>query len=41
MDLKYAFQTHGKLYLILEYLPGGELFTQLDKECMLMEDTAK
>lgn len=25
-DLRYAFQTCGKLYLILEYLPGGELF---------------
>uniref|UniRef100_A0A4W5QC85 non-specific serine/threonine protein kinase n=1 Tax=Hucho hucho TaxID=62062 RepID=A0A4W5QC85_9TELE len=26
VDLIYAFQTGGKLYLILEYLSGGELF---------------
>ena len=25
VDLIYAFQTPGKLYLILEYLSGGEL----------------
>ena len=28
------------MYLILEYLSGGELFMQLQKERMLMEDTA-
>jgi hypothetical protein len=32
VNLKYAFQTGGKLYLILNYLPGGELFTFLEKE---------
>ncbi|XP_025092900.1 ribosomal protein S6 kinase beta-1-like isoform X3 [Pomacea canaliculata] len=40
VELKYAFQTDGKLYLILEYLPGGELFTRLDTEGILMEDAA-
>lgn len=69
MDLLYAFQTGGKLYLILEYLsgkasgvflfptlleikdkplntpvllflPGGEVFMQLEKEGIFMEDTA-
>lgn len=40
VDLKYAFQTGGKLYLVLEYLPGGELFMQLEKEGILMEDHA-
>ncbi|XP_025091698.1 ribosomal protein S6 kinase beta-2-like isoform X2 [Pomacea canaliculata] len=40
VELKYAFQTDGKLYLILEYLPGGELFTRLETEGMLMEDDA-
>jgi len=27
-----AFQTEGKLYLILEFLRGGDLFTRLSKE---------
>jgi len=40
VDLKYAFQAGNKVYLILEYLAGGELFMQLQKERMLMEDTA-
>ncbi|CAI4221244.1 unnamed protein product [Auanema sp. JU1783] len=39
-DLLYAFQTGGKLYLILEYLSGGELFMHLEREGMFMEDTA-
>jgi ribosomal protein S6 kinase beta len=41
VDLIYAFQTGGKLYLILEYLCGGELFMQLEKEGIFMEDTAR
>ena len=40
VDLKFAFQTGGKLYLILEYLSGGELFMRLEKEGILMEDSA-
>ncbi|GCC30228.1 hypothetical protein chiPu_0008676 [Chiloscyllium punctatum] len=40
VDLMYAFQTGGKLYLILEYLSGGELFMQLEREGIFMEDTA-
>ncbi|XP_054711372.1 ribosomal protein S6 kinase beta-2-like [Uloborus diversus] len=40
VDLHYAFQTGGKLYLILEFLSGGELFMHLEKEVMLLEDTA-
>ncbi|KAI6176469.1 Ribosomal protein S6 kinase [Aphelenchoides bicaudatus] len=39
-DLRYAFQTGGKLYLILEFLSGGELFMRLEKEGIFMEDTA-
>ncbi|KAM6969804.1 LOW QUALITY PROTEIN: ribosomal protein S6 kinase beta-1 [Aplochiton taeniatus] len=35
-----AFQTGGKLYLILEYLSGGELFMQLERRGHFMEDTA-
>ncbi|EDV22479.1 uncharacterized protein TRIADDRAFT_28822, partial [Trichoplax adhaerens] len=40
VDLLYAFQTGGKLYLILEYLSGGELFTHMEREGIFMEDTA-
>ncbi|XP_062502832.1 ribosomal protein S6 kinase beta-1-like isoform X2 [Corticium candelabrum] len=40
VDLYYAFQTNGKLYLILEYLSGGELFMQLEREGIFMEDSA-
>lgn len=41
VDLIYAFQTRGKLYLILEYLSGGELFMYLEREGFLLEKTAK
>ncbi|XP_046840899.1 ribosomal protein S6 kinase beta-1-like [Xenia sp. Carnegie-2017] len=40
VDLIYAFQTDGKLYLILEYLSGGELFMHLEREGIFMEDAA-
>ncbi|UYV68471.1 RPS6KB2 [Cordylochernes scorpioides] len=40
VDLMYAFQTDGKLYLILEYLSGGELFMHLEREGMFLEETA-
>ncbi|KAM8924162.1 ribosomal protein S6 kinase beta-2 [Pelodytes ibericus] len=40
VDLMYAFQTQGKLYLILECLSGGELFLHLERERIFMEDTA-
>jgi serine/threonine protein kinase len=39
VDLMYAFQTKGKLYLILEYLSGGELFMHLEREGIFLEDT--
>ena len=32
VQLHYAFQTEGKLYLILNFLRGGDLFTRLSKE---------
>jgi len=32
MSFCLAFQTEGKLYLILEFLRGGDLFTRLSKE---------
>ncbi|CAJ0585987.1 unnamed protein product, partial [Mesorhabditis spiculigera] len=39
-SLHYAFQTEGKLYLVLEYLSGGELFACLEKEGIFPERTA-
>ena len=36
----YYFQTKGKLYLILEYLSGGELFMRLEREGIFLEDAA-
>lgn len=33
--LYLAFQTEGKLYLILDFLRGGDLFTRLSKEVWL------
>lgn len=41
VDLKYAFQTGYKLYLILEYMCGGELFRRLNIEGFVMEDSAR
>ncbi|XP_011155999.1 ribosomal protein S6 kinase beta-1 isoform X1 [Solenopsis invicta] len=41
VDLKYAFQTGHKLYLILEYMCGGELFGHLNNEGIFLEDTAR
>jgi len=32
VGLKYAFQTDAKLYLVLDYLSGGEIFFHLSKE---------
>lgn len=33
--LHYAFQTEGKLYLILDFLKGGDLFSRLSKEVII------
>ncbi|KAI0403929.1 serine/threonine-protein kinase psk1 [Xylaria palmicola] len=40
VNLYYAFQDLEKLYLILEYGQGGELFTHLNTEKMFSESTA-
>ena len=37
----HAFQTERKLYLILEYVPGGELFTHLAKARRFNENRAR
>lgn len=40
VNLYYAFQDHEKLYLILEYAQGGELFNHLAMERMFSEEAA-
>eukprot|EP00053_Salpingoeca_punica_P012804 m.115114 g.115114 ORF g.115114 m.115114 type:complete len:763 (-) comp16043_c0_seq2:2612-4900(-) len=37
VHLHYAFQTEGKLYLIMDFLKGGDLFTRLTNEVMFTE----
>lgn len=37
VKLHYAFQTEGKLYLIMDFLRGGDLFTRLSNEVMFTE----
>jgi serine/threonine protein kinase len=39
VKLYYAFQTSFKLYLILGYAPGGELFHYLAQEKMFSQDS--
>eukprot|EP00163_Fabomonas_tropica_P001530 TRINITY_DN1113_c0_g2_i1.p1 TRINITY_DN1113_c0_g2~~TRINITY_DN1113_c0_g2_i1.p1 ORF type:complete len:468 (+),score=111.79 TRINITY_DN1113_c0_g2_i1:334-1737(+) len=41
VSLRYAFQTNGKLYLIMDYLNGGELFYHLNKQHMFTEDLTR
>ncbi|KAH0790294.1 AGC family protein kinase [Histomonas meleagridis] len=38
---KYAFQSETKLFLALEYVPGGELFSRLHKEAKFPEHRVK
>lgn len=40
VKLHYAIQDNHKLYLLLQYAPGGELFTHLASERMFSEDVA-
>eukprot|EP00753_Platysulcus_tardus_P003418 PLAT12454.1.p1 GENE.PLAT12454.1~~PLAT12454.1.p1 ORF type:complete len:511 (-),score=280.29 PLAT12454.1:68-1600(-) len=39
--LKYAWQTSGKLYLVLEFMSGGELFYWLKRHKRFSEDRAR
>ena len=41
VTLHYAFQTRGNLFLILEYIQGGELFMMLEREGILEERQSK
>jgi serine/threonine kinase 38 len=41
VDLKYSFQDDENLYLVMEYLGGGDLMTLLIKKDILTEEEAK
>ena len=41
VNLKYAFQTNNKLYMVMEFMPGGELFYHLGKQRRFNEETAR
>merc|ERR1711976_309126 len=41
VGLRYAFQTDDKLYMVLDYVNGGELFFHLQKEGKFSESRAK
>ena len=41
VDLKYSFQDSKHLYLVMEYLPGGDLMTLLMKKDILTEEESK
>mmetsp|Transcript_11006 Transcript_11006/g.16692 ORF Transcript_11006/g.16692 Transcript_11006/m.16692 type:complete len:322 (-) Transcript_11006:104-1069(-) len=41
VSLYYAFQTETKLYFVIDYLNGGELFTYLRKEKVFSEKRAR
>lgn len=41
VSLRYAFQTHEKLYLLMTYQPGGEMFTKLERDGPFVEYHAR
>lgn len=41
VKLFYSFQDSDYLYLIMEYLPGGDIMTLLMREDILSEDVAR
>lgn len=41
MTLKYAFQSASKLYLVMDYYPGGELFEHLKYQKRFSEEQAR
>ncbi|CAM9260207.1 unnamed protein product [Chrysoparadoxa australica] len=41
VQLMCAFQTEKKLFLVMKYLPGGELFFHLSKQGLLLEENAR
>ena len=41
VGLKFSFQSDDKLFLVMNYLSGGELFFHLNKQGLILEDTAR
>ncbi|KAI8149060.1 protein kinase A catalytic subunit [Fennellomyces sp. T-0311] len=41
VTLKFSFQTSDHLFLVMDYVPGGELFSYLQREQYLNEDRAR
>lgn len=41
VGLRLSFQTEEKLFLVMDYLSGGELFFHLRKQGLILEDTAR
>ncbi|KXS09199.1 Pkinase-domain-containing protein [Gonapodya prolifera JEL478] len=41
VGLKFSFQTPEKLYLVLDYMAGGELFYHLQREVVFREERAR
>jgi len=41
VTLQYSFQDQNRLYMVMEYLPGGDLMGLLIKEDKLSEETTK
>ena len=41
VKLQYAFQTDTKLYLIMEFINGGEIFYHLKRESRFVEERAR
>jgi serine/threonine protein kinase len=41
VNLRFSFQTPEKLYLVLDYMNGGELFYHLQKETVFTEERAR
>ena len=41
VQLKYAFQSPSKLYMVIEFMQGGELFFHLSKQRRFSENTAR
>eukprot|EP00002_Diphylleia_rotans_P007945 TRINITY_DN1759_c0_g1_i1.p1 TRINITY_DN1759_c0_g1~~TRINITY_DN1759_c0_g1_i1.p1 ORF type:complete len:397 (-),score=105.82 TRINITY_DN1759_c0_g1_i1:291-1481(-) len=41
VNLRFAFQTEGKLYLVMDFVNGGELFFHLKKENRFSEDRVR
>lgn len=41
VGLHYAFQTKGRIYLVMDYMNGGQLLFHLKKQAMFTEDLAR